>query len=148
MNDDEQQPEGKTTTEKATSKGGPASNEPLAKKAAASLGYEDEDAGKTKFGMFEGVFAQAPLNIWGVIVVPSHGWMVAHAGAWLASSIIVVAMVITLITTLSLSAICTNGEEIWRRLFSDLAPLWPVASGRLSASPRTRDCCSSPDWFR
>ena len=38
------------------------------------------------------------------------GWMVGHAGAGLATSIIVVAMVITLITTLSLSAICTNGQ--------------------------------------
>jgi hypothetical protein len=72
-----------------------------------SAAIEDE---KVKFGMFEGVFARCLLNIWGVIMFLRMGWIVGHAGAGLATSIILVAMVITLITTLSLSAICTNGQ--------------------------------------
>ena len=67
------------------------------------------DDGKTKFGMFEGVFARCLLNIWGVIMFLRMGWMVGQAGAWEATSIVVVAMTVTIITTLSLSAICTNG---------------------------------------
>ena len=63
----------------------------------------------TKFGMLEGVFARCLLNIWGVIMFLRMGWIVAHAGAWEATSIVVVAMTITTLTTLSLSAICTNG---------------------------------------
>lgn len=65
--------------------------------------------GKTKFGMFEGVFARCLLNIWGVIMFLRMGWMVGQAGAWEATSIVIVAMTVTVITTLSLSAICTNG---------------------------------------
>ena len=62
-----------------------------------------------KFGMFEGVFARCLLNIWGVIMFLRIGWMVAHGGAWQSTSIVVAAMTVTVITTLSLSAICTNG---------------------------------------
>ena len=69
----------------------------------------EQTDGKTKFGMFEGVFARCLLNIWGVIMFLRMGWMVGQAGAWEATSIVVVAMTVTIITTLSLSAICTNG---------------------------------------
>ncbi len=72
-----------------------------------TAGQEEEEA--TKFGMLEGVFARCLLNIWGVIMFLRMGWIVAHAGAWEATSIVVVAMTITTLTTLSLSAICTNG---------------------------------------
>ena len=105
--DDDNVQEGRMEDEDAT----------VARSIAAKQGPVDADMAmlkkeseKTKFGMFEGVFARCLLNIWGVIMFLRMGWMVAHAGAWLASSIILVAMAITLITTLSLSAICTNGE--------------------------------------
>jgi len=62
-----------------------------------------------KFGTFTGVFARCLLNIWGVIMFLRLGWMIAHAGLLLSISIVCVAMFITTITTLSLSAICTNG---------------------------------------
>ena len=38
---------------------GPRSNEPLRRRRPPPLGYEDEDAGKTKFGMFEGALSVA-----------------------------------------------------------------------------------------
>ena len=75
---------------KATSKEGPTPTSLSRRRRPPPLGYEDEDAGKTKFGMFEGVSLRCLLNIWGVIMFLRMGWMVAHAGAWLASSIIVV----------------------------------------------------------
>lgn len=62
-----------------------------------------------KFGTFTGVFARCLLNIWGVIMFLRLGWMIAHAGLLLSLSIVGVAMAITTVTTLSLSAICTNG---------------------------------------
>eukprot|EP00940_MAST-03C_sp_MAST-3C-sp2_P002267 g2267.t1 len=62
-----------------------------------------------KFGTFTGVFARCLLNIWGVIMFLRLGWMIAHAGLLLSLSIVGVAMLITTVTSLSLSAICTNG---------------------------------------
>ena len=38
----------------------------------------------TKFGMLEGVFARCLLNIWGVIMFLRMGWIVAHAGGFIA----------------------------------------------------------------
>lgn len=37
-------------------------------------------------------------------------WVVAHAGIGLASMVIILASIVTTITALSMSAICTNGE--------------------------------------
>ena len=73
------------------------------------LKQNKKQAKPVKFGMFEGVFARCLLNIWGVIMFLRIGWMIAHGGTWQATSIVVVAMTVTVITTLSLSAICTNG---------------------------------------
>lgn len=50
------------------------------------------------------------LNIWGVILFIRISWVVAHAGIGFAIIIIVLASVVTTITSLSMSAICTNGE--------------------------------------
>ena len=50
------------------------------------------------------------LNIWGVMLFIRLSWVVGQAGIGLASVIILLSAVVTTITTLSMSAICTNGE--------------------------------------
>ena len=63
-----------------------------------------------KLGWIKGVFIPVLLNIWGVIMFLRLGWVVGQAGIWLGTLIIILANVVTTITTLSLCAICTNGE--------------------------------------
>ena len=63
-----------------------------------------------KFGMWDGVFARCLLNIFGVIMFLRVPWLVAVAGFWETILIMVISVGITTITSLSLSAICTNGE--------------------------------------
>jgi solute carrier family 12 (sodium/potassium/chloride transporter), member 2 len=50
------------------------------------------------------------LNIYGVMLFLRMGWIVGQAGIIEASAIIAISALICVITTLSLSAICTNGE--------------------------------------
>lgn len=50
------------------------------------------------------------LNIWGVMLFIRLSWVVGQAGIGLAAVIILLSGVVTVITTLSMSAICTNGE--------------------------------------
>lgn len=84
---------------------------------------DDEDANLTaddekkkpaqapvKFGMWDGVFARCLLNIFGVIMFLRVPWLVAYAGVWMSIVVVLVSVFITTITSLSLSAICTNGE--------------------------------------
>lgn len=63
-----------------------------------------------KFGWVKGVLIRCLLNIWGVIMYLRLSWMVGHAGIGLASLIILLSAVVTTLTTLSMSAVCTNGE--------------------------------------
>ena len=50
------------------------------------------------------------LNIWGVMLFIRLSWVTGHAGIGLATVIILLSALVTVITTLSMSAICTNGE--------------------------------------
>ena len=51
------------------------------------------------------------LNIFGVSAFPALvSWVVGQAGLALATVIILLATLVTVLTSLSLSAICTNGE--------------------------------------
>lgn len=50
------------------------------------------------------------LNIWGVMLFIRLSWVVGQAGIGLSSVIILLSTVVTVVTTLSMSAICTNGE--------------------------------------
>jgi amino acid transporter len=59
-------------------------------------------------GTFIGVYTPTLLTILGVILYLRLGWVVGHAGLWKSLCIVVLANAITLITTLSLSAIATN----------------------------------------
>lgn len=63
-----------------------------------------------KFGWIEGVLIRCLLNIWGVMIFLRLSWVGAQAGFFYGSAIILLATTVTVITTMSMSAICTNGE--------------------------------------
>lgn len=63
-----------------------------------------------KFGWIKGVLFGCLLNIWGVMLYLRLSWVVGHAGMGLATVIILLSAVVTTLTTLSMSAVCTNGE--------------------------------------
>lgn len=50
------------------------------------------------------------LNIWGVMLFLRLSWVAAQAGIVMGTAILLLATVVTLVTTMSMSAICTNGE--------------------------------------
>ncbi|XP_046600388.1 bumetanide-sensitive sodium-(potassium)-chloride cotransporter isoform X1 [Neodiprion lecontei] len=63
-----------------------------------------------KLGWIQGVLIPCLLNIWGVMLFLRLSWVVAHAGILQSLIIIAISAVVCVITTLSLSAISTNGE--------------------------------------
>ncbi|HAV62595.1 MAG TPA: amino acid permease, partial [Verrucomicrobiales bacterium] len=70
---------------------------------------ENPNAGTgRKFGTFGGVFVPNVLTILGVIMFLRTGWVVGNAGLQQALVILCIANTITLLTSLSLSAIATN----------------------------------------
>ena len=73
------------------------------------LDLESEDH-RSKFGMIDGVLGRCLLCMWGVIMFLRTGWIVGQAGIFQATIVIVASGSITFATTLSLSAICTNGQ--------------------------------------
>eukprot|EP01134_Creolimax_fragrantissima_P001336 CFRG1336T1 len=66
--------------------------------------------GAVKFGWIKGVLVRCLLNIWGVMLFIRLSWVVGQAGVGLACCVILLSSVVTIITTVSMSAICTNGE--------------------------------------
>ncbi|CAL1299875.1 unnamed protein product [Larinioides sclopetarius] len=68
------------------------------------------DKGAVKFGWIKGVYIRCLLNIWGVMLFLRMGWMTGQCGIILAIVIVMLSSVVTVITTLSMSAICTNGD--------------------------------------
>ena len=65
---------------------------------------------RLKFGWCKGVLIPCLLNIWGVILYLRLPWLTGQAGIALMTAIVLLAAVVTTITTLSMAAICTNGE--------------------------------------
>lgn len=63
-----------------------------------------------KLGWIQGVLIPCLLNIWGVMLFLRLSWIVAQAGIFESIIIIAISAVVCVITTLSLSAISTNGE--------------------------------------
>ena len=61
-----------------------------------------------KLGTFLGVYTPTILTIFGVIMYMRSGWVVGNMGLFLSVVIILIANLITFITTLSFSAIATN----------------------------------------
>ncbi|XP_070831927.1 solute carrier family 12 member 1 [Chaetodon trifascialis] len=69
----------------------------------------DPPKGGVKFGWIRGVLVRCMLNIWGVMLFIRLSWIFGHSGWGLGSVIIILSCVVTTITCLSMSAICTNG---------------------------------------
>ena len=67
-----------------------------------------EGTGDGKFGTFGGVFTPCTLTILGVIMFLRYGDVVGNSGLIQALTILAAAKLITLLTTLSLSAVATN----------------------------------------
>ncbi|CAB3385412.1 Hypothetical predicted protein [Cloeon dipterum] len=63
-----------------------------------------------KLGWIQGVLIPVLLNIWGVMLFLRLSWVVAQAGIIMSLVIIGISAAVCVITTLSLSAISTNGE--------------------------------------
>ncbi|XP_050455526.1 bumetanide-sensitive sodium-(potassium)-chloride cotransporter [Cataglyphis hispanica] len=63
-----------------------------------------------KLGWIQGVLIPCLLNIWGVMLFLRLSWVVAQAGILHSLVIIGISAIVCVITTLSLSAISTNGE--------------------------------------
>lgn len=74
---------------------------------------EDEDVATFhegyNFGWIEGVFIRCTLSIFGVLMFLRLNWMFANAGVGGALGIIVWSVGVTTLTTISLSALSTNG---------------------------------------
>mmetsp|Transcript_9502 Transcript_9502/g.12500 ORF Transcript_9502/g.12500 Transcript_9502/m.12500 type:complete len:920 (-) Transcript_9502:219-2978(-) len=77
--------------------------------AKPSDGDKPQQSGYS-FGMWEGVFIRCLLNIWGVMMFLRLTWVVGEAGIGMGTLVVAFSVVVTTITTVSLSAICTNGE--------------------------------------
>ncbi|XP_054474326.1 solute carrier family 12 member 1 [Anoplopoma fimbria] len=69
----------------------------------------DTNKGPTKFGWIRGVLVRCMLNIWGVMLFIRLSWIFGQAGWGLGIVVIALSCVVTTITALSMSAICTNG---------------------------------------
>ena len=76
---------------------------PAAKKGSAS-----KESSKARLGTFAGVFTPSILTILGLILFQRMGYIVGAGGLIEAMAIIAVATVISVVTSLSLSAIATN----------------------------------------
>ncbi|BES99783.1 Amino acid permease [Nesidiocoris tenuis] len=63
-----------------------------------------------KLGWIQGVLIPCLLNIWGVMLFLRLSWVVGESGILYTLVIITISYVVCVITTLSLSAISTNGE--------------------------------------
>ncbi|KAL2916318.1 hypothetical protein HK105_204074 [Polyrhizophydium stewartii] len=64
---------------------------------------------RPKLGTFEGVFVPVVLSIWGIIVLLRYGFILGQAGLVATIAMFSLGYFVTTMTTLSLSAIATNG---------------------------------------
>ncbi|XP_026504336.1 solute carrier family 12 member 1 isoform X2 [Terrapene carolina triunguis] len=70
---------------------------------------EESKGGFVKFGWVKGVLVRCMLNIWGVMLFIRLSWIVGQAGIGLGIMAIMLSVVVTTLTGISMSAICTNG---------------------------------------
>ncbi|XP_039289667.1 bumetanide-sensitive sodium-(potassium)-chloride cotransporter isoform X2 [Nilaparvata lugens] len=99
---------------------------------------EQEHTGGIKLGWINGVLVPCLLNIWGVMLFLRLSWVVAQSGISGTLIIIAISSVVCIITTLSLSAICTNGEVkgggIYYIISRSLGPEFGASVGVIFAS--------------
>jgi len=62
-----------------------------------------------KFGWLDGVLMKCLLNIWGVMLYLRLTWVIGQAGLVEGLFIIGIANLVTIVTGISMSAVCTNG---------------------------------------
>ncbi|EAL42059.4 AGAP003275-PA [Anopheles gambiae str. PEST] len=107
-----------------------------------------------RLGWVQGVLIPCLLNIWGVMLFLRLSWVVALAGILETLLIIGLSYLVCVITTLSLSAMCTNGQVkgggIYYLISRSLGPEFGGAVGivlafsnSVSASMNTIGFCSS-----
>ncbi|XP_062998797.1 solute carrier family 12 member 1 isoform X2 [Elgaria multicarinata webbii] len=70
---------------------------------------EETKGGFVKFGWMKGVLVRCMLNIWGVMLFIRLSWIIGQAGIGLGTVVIFLSVVVTTLTGISMSAICTNG---------------------------------------
>ncbi|XP_012941934.1 solute carrier family 12 member 3 [Aplysia californica] len=63
-----------------------------------------------RFGWIQGVLIRCILNIFGVMLFIRLSWVVGNAGIVFSCMIVLLSAVVTTITAISMTAICTNGE--------------------------------------
>ncbi|KAK0180493.1 hypothetical protein PV327_006129 [Microctonus hyperodae] len=76
----------------------------------SSVGALANESSGIKLGWIQGVLIPCLLNIWGVMLFLRLSWIVSQAGIFQTLIIIGISALVCVITTLSLSAISTNGE--------------------------------------
>lgn len=69
-----------------------------------------EKKGAVKFGWKEGVFLRDVQNILGVMLFLRMSWMAGQAGIGYSTLIVAISVLVTSLTSMSMSALCTNGE--------------------------------------
>ncbi|KAL4613323.1 putative Na-K-2Cl cotransporter [Arapaima gigas] len=74
-----------------------------------SVAPAEQEKGLVKFGWIKGVLVRCILNIWGVMLFIRLSWVFGQAGIGLGIVVICLSVVVTTVTGLSMSAICTNG---------------------------------------
>ena len=70
----------------------------------------EKEVKSLKFGWFEGVYMRCLLNIWGVMLFLRLTWVVGQAGILEGIGVLVLSNLVTTITTISMSAVSTNGQ--------------------------------------
>ncbi|NXE48939.1 S12A1 protein, partial [Casuarius casuarius] len=86
-----------------------ANGEGTAGDDTAASKEEENKTGFVKFGWVKGVLVRCMLNIWGVMLFIRLSWIVGQAGIGLGVIVIGLSVVVTTLTGISMSAICTNG---------------------------------------
>ncbi|NXL90641.1 S12A1 protein, partial [Alectura lathami] len=86
-----------------------ANGESTAGDETAASKEEENKTGLVKFGWVKGVLVRCMLNIWGVMLFIRLSWIVGQAGIGLGIIVIALSVVVTTLTGISMSAICTNG---------------------------------------
>ncbi|XP_055610809.1 bumetanide-sensitive sodium-(potassium)-chloride cotransporter isoform X2 [Uranotaenia lowii] len=119
-----------------------------------SKDQQDSHGHSIKLGWIEGVLIPCLLNIWGVMLFLRLSWVVSQAGIIQTLIIIGISYVVCIITALSLSAICTNGQVkgggIYYLISRSLGPEFGASVGivfafanSVQASLNTIGFCSS-----
>ncbi|XP_069480895.1 solute carrier family 12 member 1 isoform X1 [Ambystoma mexicanum] len=93
----------------AVSPGSVANGDGVPADEEANINDEEEKGGFVKFGWVKGVLVRCMLNIWGVMLFIRLSWIVGQAGIGLGVIAICLSVVVTTLTGISMSAICTNG---------------------------------------